>query len=101
METHCDIDKQVVHTERTGLPPSETVTIVAVPNWLGQPCERCAESGAADGSRRSRVCLAVRIGEIVHCGTCRDGQIFAAARHGVVESRSSEPGLAPNRGAVY
>ena len=34
----------------------------------------------------------MRIGEILHGGTCRDGQIFAAARHGIVESRSSEPG---------
>lgn len=92
MKPHCDIDEQVVHTERTWLPPSETMTIIAVPNWLGKPCEGSIESGLADRRRRSRVCLAVRIGEIVHGGACNGSQILAAARDGVVESRPCELG---------
>jgi hypothetical protein len=35
VETHCRVDEQFVDVERTGLPPSETMRINAIPNWLG------------------------------------------------------------------
>jgi hypothetical protein len=35
VETHCHVDEQFVDIERTWLPPSEAMTINAIPNWLG------------------------------------------------------------------